>query len=46
MALDIIAIALLFWNVLSRPRSQSQQLLDMLYDDGLFFFLVRMVRLW
>ncbi|KLO04276.1 hypothetical protein SCHPADRAFT_1003346 [Schizopora paradoxa] len=38
--LDGYAFLLLFLNALSRPRSASQRLLDMLLKDGLVYFLV------
>ena len=40
--LDCYAFALLLGNALSRPRSASQHLLDMLLRDGLVYFLVRL----
>jgi len=39
VALDIYSFALLFLNVLSRPRATSQNLMDLLLGDGLVFFL-------
>ena len=41
VALDIYAFVLLLINALSRPRSASQRLLDLLWGDGALFFLVR-----
>ncbi|KAI5116972.1 hypothetical protein M0805_002173 [Coniferiporia weirii] len=39
VAFDIFAFALLLLNALSRPRSVSQRLLKILYEDGVIFFL-------
>ncbi|EJD04691.1 uncharacterized protein FOMMEDRAFT_18454 [Fomitiporia mediterranea MF3/22] len=44
--LDITALFLLVFNALSRPRLESQRLFQILYEDGLFFFLtVLLMRL-
>ncbi len=40
-ALDCYTFALIIMNALSRPRSTSQRLLNMLLKDGLVYFLVR-----
>ncbi|KAI5119019.1 hypothetical protein M0805_001878 [Coniferiporia weirii] len=39
VVLDIYAFVLLLFNALSRPRSSSQKLLDLLWGDGAIFFL-------
>ncbi|OCB87927.1 hypothetical protein A7U60_g4883 [Sanghuangporus baumii] len=39
LALDIVAFSLLLLNALSRPRTESQHLLRVLYQDGMIFFL-------
>ncbi|KAL5505060.1 hypothetical protein ACEPAH_7723 [Sanghuangporus vaninii] len=36
---DVFAFALLLLNALSKPRSESQRLLNILYEDGIIFFL-------
>ncbi|KAL5518323.1 hypothetical protein ACEPAH_5 [Sanghuangporus vaninii] len=38
VALDVYAFILLLLNALSRPRSSSQKLLDLLWSDGAIFF--------
>ncbi|KAL5495945.1 hypothetical protein ACEPAI_1409 [Sanghuangporus weigelae] len=39
VVLDVYAFLLLLLNALSRPRSSSQKLLDLLWSDGAVFFL-------
>ena len=41
VVLDIYAFVLLLVNALSKPRTSGQKLLDLLWSDGLVFFLVR-----
>ncbi|KAL5483603.1 hypothetical protein ACEPAI_8835 [Sanghuangporus weigelae] len=36
---DVFAFVLLLLNALSKPRSESQRLLNILYEDGIIFFL-------
>ncbi|KLO13129.1 hypothetical protein SCHPADRAFT_940603 [Schizopora paradoxa] len=38
--LDVYAFALLLLNALSRPRSSTQRLLDILLKDGLIYFMI------
>ena len=40
VVLDVYSFMLLFFNALARPRGAGLKLLDILYKDGLVFFLV------
>jgi hypothetical protein len=43
-ALDVYAFVLLFLNALSRPRAENEKLLEILYSNGIVFFLVCSAR--
>ncbi|KAL5521009.1 hypothetical protein ACEPAG_8931 [Sanghuangporus baumii] len=43
---DVLAFALLLLNALSKPRSESQRLLNILYEDGIIFFLTIFSMSW
>ena len=44
VTLDVYSFLLFLGNALSRPRSDSERLMSIMYRDGIIFFLVRTIR--
>ncbi|KAI5116334.1 hypothetical protein M0805_002579 [Coniferiporia weirii] len=42
---DLFAFSLFFLNALSRPRTESQKLLDIIYRDGMLYFLTTLASM-